>query len=171
MKKVLIYAGAVLAVAVTSAPAHAVPATSNAQGRVRVLRPLQIQGTRDLNLQTIVLSGTAPFSATVGVAQDGTPSCPAAVTCSGTMTSASYEIRGAANQDVTITVANTLALANQTDNTAPDLTLTVDAPPSVNLGANGNSGYTFYIGGSVTVDDTTADGLYEGTFTVSADYQ
>lgn len=174
MKKVLVYAGAVLAVAVTSVPAYAVPATSNAQGRVRVLRPLQIQGLSDLDLQTIVLSGTAPFSATVGVGQDGTPDCDGGsgnVTCSGTMAPAEYEIRGAANQDVTITVASTLALSNQSDATAPDITLNVDAPASINLGPGGNSGTSFFIGGSVTVTDSTADGQYVGTFNVSADYQ
>lgn len=73
---------------------------------------------------------------------------------------------------MTISVASTLALANQTDATAPDLTLAVDAPTTVNLGASGNStGATFNIGGSISVTDTTADGVYEGTFAVTADYQ
>ena len=174
MKKALVYAAAVLATAVTSAPAYAVPATSNAQGRVRVLRPLQISSQQNLNLETIVLSGTAPFSATVGVNQAGADNCDGNsgnVTCSGDMVPAIYEIRGAANQVVTISVANTLSLANTTTPAAPALTLAVSAPATLNLGATGNTGTNFSIGGSVTVTDTTVDGQYVGTFNVSADYQ
>ena len=79
---------------------------------------------------------------------------------------------GANDQDVSITVASTLALDNTSDALAPDLTLNVDAPTSINLGANGSTtGMTFNIGGSVDVTDTTADGVYVGEFAVSADYQ
>ena len=175
MKKLLVSAGALVALAVTATPAHAVPATSDATATVRVLRALQLASEGNLDLQTVVLSGAAPFTATVGVAQDGTPDCDGGsgnVTCSGTMTSALYRVIGANDQDVTITVASTLALANQTDATAPDLTLNVDAPASVNLGPNGaTTGATFNIGGSIDVTDSTVDGVYVGTFAVSADYQ
>ena len=175
MKKLLVSAGALAALAVTATPAHAVPATADATATVRVLRPLSLTSEQNLDLQTVVLSGAAPFTATVGVAQDGTPDCDGAsgnVTCSGTMTAAIYRVIGANDQDVTISVASTLALANTSDATAPDLTLNVDAPASVNLGPDGNStGVTFEIGGSIDVSDTTADGLYQGTFAVTADYQ
>lgn len=175
MKKLITAAGALVALAVTATPAYAVPATSDATATVRVLRALQLASENDLDLQTVVLSGTAPFTATVGVAQDGTPDCDGAsgnVTCSGTMEAATYRVIGANDQDVSITVASTLALENQTDTTAPDLTLTVDAPSSINLGPNGAStGETFNIGGSIDVSDTTVDGVYVGTFAVSADYQ
>lgn len=175
MKKLFLSASALVALAVTATPANAVPATADAAAKVRVLRPLQLTSEQDLDLQTVVLSGAAPFTATVGVAQDGTPNCDAGsgnVTCSGTMTPATYRVKGAANQDVTISVASTLALANTSDATAPDLTLAVSAPTTVTLGADGNStGVAFNIGGSISVTDTTADGLYEGTFAVTADYQ
>lgn len=175
MNKLLISASALVALAVTATPANAVPATADATASVRVLRPLTLTSEANLDLQTVVLSGAAPFSATVGVAQDGTPDCDGAsgnVTCSGTMTAAAYRVIGANDQDVSISVASTLALANTSDATAPDLTLNVDAPTSINLGPDGNStGVVFNIGGSIDVTDTTADGLYQGTFAVTADYQ
>ena len=174
MKKLLVSAGALAALAASATPAQAVPATADATANVRVFRPLQLTATQDLDLETIVLSGAAPFSATVGVNQAGTDNCDGAsgdVTCSGDMVPAIYEVRGAANQDVTVTVASTLSLANTTTPTEPALTLTVDAPTTINLGANGNTGYNFAIGGSVVVTDTTADGVYQGTFDVSVDYQ
>ena len=93
MKKLLVSAGALAAVAVTATPAHAVPATSDATATVRVLRPLSLASEQDLNLQTIVLSGPAGFAATVGVDQAGNPDCDGGsgdVTCSGTMTPATY---------------------------------------------------------------------------------
>ena len=172
MKKLLISAGAVAALAVTATPAHAVPASSDASASVRILRALQLASEQDLNLQTVVLSGPGAFTATIGVDQEGNPTCGAGATCSGTMTPASYRVRGANNEMVSITVASSLQLANQTDNTAPDLTLTVDAPDEVDLGADGSTdGVLFNIGGSIQVTETTADGVYQGEFQVSADYQ
>jgi hypothetical protein len=42
----------------------------------------------------------------------------------------------------------------------------------VNLGASGSTtGVTFAIGGSITLASTTPDGVYTGTFQVTADYQ
>ena len=73
MKKLLISASALVALAVTATPANAVPATADATASVRVLRPLSLTSEANLTLPTVVLSGAAPFSATVGVAQDGTP--------------------------------------------------------------------------------------------------
>ncbi len=172
MNKLFVSASALFALAVTATPAYAVPAESDALASVRVLRALVLTAEEDLNLQTVVLSGAAPFTASVGVAQDGTPSCGAGATCSGTMTPATYRVTGADNQIVTISVDSTLALENQTDTTAPDLVLAVDVPASVDLGDDGSTvGMAFNIGGSISVTDSTVDGVYEGTFAVSAEYE
>jgi hypothetical protein len=175
MKKLLVSASALVALAVTATPAYAVPATSDATATVRVLRALQLTSEQDLNLQTIVLSGPAGFAATVGVDQAGARNCDGNsgdVTCSGTMTPATYRVIGANDQMVSINVASTLALENQTDTSAPDLTLNVSAPDEIDLGPDGaTDGVAFNIGGSVNVSDTTADGVYVGEFAVEADYQ
>ncbi len=56
--------------------------------------------------------------------------------------------------------------------TLEDVAEITDAPASVNLGPDGNSdGVTFGIGGSIDVTDSTADGLYQGTFAVTAEYE
>ncbi|HET9458439.1 MAG TPA: DUF4402 domain-containing protein [Sphingomicrobium sp.] len=170
MKKALIFAGAVTALALTSAPASAapVPATTNATATARIYTPLTLTSVRDLDLGTIVLSGTGPYTDTVGIDQAGTFSCGANVTCSGTTQTAQYEATGTMDQTLTITVPATLALVNQTQ-AAPDLTLNVDAPATVVLDG---SGYVLFdIGGSIDVSDTTLDGVYQGTFDVEADYQ
>jgi hypothetical protein len=53
---------------------------------------------------------------------------------------------------------------------ANSLTLTVDAPATVNLGNSGTSGTPLDIGGSVTVASNTPDGTYAGTFAVTVNY-
>jgi spore coat protein U-like protein len=45
-----------------------------------------------------------------------------------------------------------------------------DAPASLVLENNGFPGSNFSIGGSVTIDSTTAAGTYVGTFNVTVDY-
>ena len=173
MKKLLISAGALTALALISAPANAqaVPATTQADAHVRIYQPLTLTSVRDLDLGTIVLSGTGPYTDTVGITQAGVFSCGANVTCSGTTQTAQYEATGTQGQTLSVMVSATIPLANQTVPTAPDLTLTVHAPDpdSVVLDAAGE--VTFDLGGSIQVSDTTAEGVYLGTFDVSADYQ
>lgn len=152
--------------ALTAAPAQAATPTQNATATARILRPLTISWVQDFNLGTIVLSGAAPFSATVGLSQAGALSCPAAVTCSGTTSVARYNVAGTNNQNVTITAPN-VVLSNGTNN----LLLTVSAPSTVTLTNSGAPGTNFSIGGSINVTDTTPDGIYTGLFNVTADYQ
>ncbi len=170
MKKLLIVAGAVSALAVTSAPAQAATPTTDANAHARIFRPLTITADRDLDLGTIVLSGTGAYTDTVGIDQAGLFSCDTDVTCSGTTQTAQYTVTGTNNQTVVVTVSPTIVMTNLTDGVST-LDLTVDAPATVALGASGNAGVTFDIGGSIDVSDTTADGVYQGTFDVSADYQ
>lgn len=175
MKKVLIFAGAASALALTTAPAQAATPTQQATATARIVQPLTIAWAQDLDLGTIVLSGTAPYTQTVAITKAGAFSCGGTnLTCSGTTggaTTARYTATGTRDQVLTITVSPTIALSNLTNTSAPDLTLTVDAPVagSVVLDATGNT--SFDLGGSISVSDTTADGVYQGTFDVSADYQ
>lgn len=169
MNKALIFAGAVAALALTSAPASAapVPATTNATATARIYTPLTLTSVRDLDLGTIVL-GPGAYTDTVGIDQAGSFGGCVNVTCSGTTQTAQYYATGTIDQTLTITVPATLNLVNQTQASA-DLVLAVDAPATVVLDGAGE--VTFDIGGSIDVSDTTADGVYEGTFDVEADYQ
>ncbi len=168
MKKLLIVAGAVSALALTGVPAQAATPTTQATATARIVQPLTIASARDLDFGTIVLSGTAPYTDTITLSRAGAVTCGSDVTCSGTTKSARYTMTGTRDQRVSITVSPTIALVNGTQ-TSPDLTLTVDAPATALLDATGNGG--FNIGGSIDVSDTTVDGVYAGTFDVSADYQ
>ena len=53
------------------------------------------------------------------------------------------------------------------------LTLVVDAPTSLLLSSDAATaaGEVFSIGGSIAVTSATPEGVYTGTFNVSADYQ
>lgn len=170
MKNALIFAGAVAALALTSTPAaaQAVSATTDATATARIYTPLTLTSTQDLDLGTIVLSGVAPYTDTVGIDQSGVFSCGANVTCSGTTSEAVYAATGTRDQTLTVTVASTLNLVNQTQ-VSPDLVLAVDAPATALL--DGTGAVSFGIGGEISVSDTTADGVYQGTFAVTADYQ
>ena len=170
MKKILILAGAAAALAAGGpANAQSVNATTNATATARIYQPLTLTSVRNLDLGTIVLSGTGAYTESVGIDQLGNFTCGAGnLTCSGTTQTAQYYATGTMDQTLTVTVAATLALVNQTQ-AAPDLTLNVDAPGTALLDTNGE--VTFDIGGSIDVSDTTAEGVYQGTFDVSADYQ
>jgi len=61
-------------------------------------------------------------------------------------------------------------MVNQLDSTKT-LTLTPDNQATVTLTNSGNPGTNVPIGGSITLDSTTAGGTYVGTFNVTADYQ
>ena len=169
MNKALIFAGAAAALAFTgTANAAPVSATEDATATARIYTPLTLTSVQDLDLGTIVLSGVAPYTDTISVDQSGSFSCGANVTCSGTTSEAQYSATGTQDQTLTVTVASTLNLVNLTQ-TAPDLVLDVDAPATALL--DGSGAVTFGIGGSIDVSDTTVDGVYQGTFAVTADYQ
>ena len=172
MKNIVMIAGALAATALTGTAANAAPvtATTQATATARIVQPLTLTSVRDLDLGTIVLSGTAPYTNTIGITQGGTFSCGADVTCSGTTQTAQYSATGTQGQTLSVNVSSTIALVNQTQ-TSPDLTLTVDAPAAGSVVLDSAGTVTFDLGGSIDVADDTADGVYQGTFDVSADYQ
>ena len=167
MKNILRTATAVAALTLASTPALAVPASQNATATARIIKPLTLTSIQNLDLGSITLVGSG--STTVGVDQAGTLSCPAGnVTCSGSTQVAIYRVTGTNNQSVTVTAPD-FELTNQADNTKK-LMLDVDAPATVALGNSGSTGTPFNIGGAVTVDGTTAEGTYVGTFAVTVNY-
>jgi hypothetical protein len=172
MKKLLISAGAVAALALTSAPAAATPVSASANAKAKIYRPLTITKNSDLDFATIVLSGAAPYTDTVTVSQAGAITCGTHVTCSGTPAAANFTVKGTSNSTAAISLASgtvTLAGTNTPSNT---LTLTLNAPTTLAIGSAGpTTGASFGVGGSIPVSDTTPDDLYTGTFTVNADYQ
>lgn len=171
MKNVLIFAGAVSALALASAPAQAATPTTQATANARIVKPLTLDSARNLDLGTIVLSGTGAYTDTVRISQAGVPSCGPDVTCSTTsMTTAQYTATGTQGQTLTVAGSSTINLVNQTQS-SPDLVLSVEYPTAGSVVLDSAGTVTFDVGGSIQVSDTTADGVYKGSFDVTADYQ
>jgi hypothetical protein len=170
--------GAAAAVAFTATQAGAatsVSATTNANAHAKIMKPLQIAGTQDLDFGTLVISGSGTQVMHLDQAAALT-GCGAVITCSGTPQDAIYNVKGTPNAVVTVTVTSPVVLTNANDGSK--LNLTPDAPATVTLDTNAPSkGDNFNIGGSITIANTgtpttdTTDGLYTGTFAVSVDYQ
>jgi hypothetical protein len=172
MTKILRMTAAVAVLALTAAPAFAAPTTpdKNATATAKIVKPLTLTWVQDLDLGTVLLSGSGAWTgATVGISKAGVFSCTNAnVTCSGATKVAKYKVTGTNNQDVVINAGN-VTLTNASDNTKT-LVMTVDNPGTLNLGNSGAVGAEFSLGGSISVDSTTTDGVYSGTFNVTVNY-
>ena len=147
--------------------AHA--ATVNAAVTANGVKPLVISKLQNLDLGLVTLGPGVWSNATISLSQAGVLSCTNAnVTCSGAPVVAQYNVQGSKQQTIYISVP-TVTLANQSDSTQT-LTLVPDAPASLVLANSGFPGSNFSIGGSVTINSTTAAGTYVGTFNVTVDY-
>lgn len=152
---------------VVAAPVRAATATATvtAQG----VKPLILTKVQDLDLGSVTLGPGVWSNATVSLSQAGVLSCANAnVTCSGATMAATYNVQGSKQQTVHISAPN-VTLVNQSD-PAQTLTLITNAPADLILANNGFPGSDFSIGGSVTINSTTAAGTYVGTFNVTVDY-
>jgi hypothetical protein len=170
MKKFLATAGAIAVLALTSTPAAAVSPATQATATAKVFKPLTISSVQNLDFGVIVLTGASFAGEVVSMTQAGAVTCGSSpgvlLTCSGAPQPARYKLVGTNNATVTITSPGFNLTGPGT------LAFTPSAPATVNLGASGSTtGVTFGIGGSITLASTTPDGVYSGTFAVTADYQ
>ncbi len=163
MKKLLISAGAIGALAL-STPAFA--ATSNsatANATVNIVSPLQLTNNSGLNFGTVV----GPFTGSVvRVSNAGSRTC-GSLTCSGTPSAANFTATGTASQNLKVTVDPSVTMTSGANSLSVDLS--TDLPTGVATNSSGTA--TFGVGGSLTIPANTPDGLYTGTFNVSVDYQ
>lgn len=169
VKKFLL-AGASTILALTASPAWAVTAATPATATAKIYRPLTISAVQNLSFGTIVLTGTSFTNEVVTISQAGALTCGTnpgvTLTCTGAAQPAQYKLVGTNNAAVTITCPGFNLTGPGT------LAFTPSAPTLVNLGATGaTTGYTFSIGGSITLASSTPDGVYSGNFVVTADYQ
>ena len=166
MKPIL--ATSAVALALLATPALAVSPATQATATARIFKPLQISFQQNLDFGTLVLAGAGTWSGQViSMDQAGVLSgCGSNVTCSGTPLPARYKLIGTNNAIVTISCPAFNLTGPGT------LAFTPNAPATVNLGASGSTtGVIFGIGGSITLASSTPDGVYTGTFSVTADYQ
>jgi len=160
---------AALTIVATPAFAAGTSATPKAKATAKILRPLTLAATRNLDFGTIVV-GAIPGTQTVSVSQGGVLTCGASgLTCSGAVTSAQYSVTGTNNMVVTITAAAS-NLTNTTSGGSETLVFTPSAPANVTLANSGAPGTPFTVGGSIQIATSTVDGLYSGDMDVTVDY-
>src|SRR5690242_10841841 len=106
MKKLLISAGALAALALSTPAFAAASNTASANATVNIVSPLtltNVNGTA-LNFGTIVANSGAFAGEVVHVDMGGTRTCPATLTCSGsTVTAAAFKATGTASQNIVLT--------------------------------------------------------------------
>ena len=165
-------AGRTLVAAIAAAFLHASPAwsqaTVTAAANAKVVKPLVLKHVQDLDLGTVVLSTGTWSGATLQLTRAGARTCNVRLICSGATQVATYNLQGSNNSNVRISAPN-VTLVNQSDSTKT-LIMTLDSPASIYLTNSGAPGQNFNIGGTVTLNSSTADGTYVGTFNVTVDY-
>lgn len=169
MIRIVAILGAAALVALAT-PAAAVSPATQATATARIFKPLTISSVQNLDFGVIVLTGTTFAGEVVSISQAGALTCGSnpgvLLTCSGAPQAAEYKLVGTSDATVTISSPGFNLTGPGT------LAFTPNAPTTVNLGAAGSTtGVTFSIGGSITLASTTPDGVYTGTFQVTADYQ
>jgi hypothetical protein len=180
----ILFAAAVIGAAAL-APAAAQAASANATAKANVLKPLQMTGGGTVDFGTIVTPSTASFTGTFTIdaaASQTSTYCASGFACTGTPAAAMFNLQGTNNNNITLNVPTTVTLTLQgATGTPPTLTFNTKNSISATNSANGNytiqlpnsgaPGMNFYVGGSVTINQATVGGSYQGTFTVTADYQ
>ena len=156
-------------VAAPPMPALAQSQTQVAKASVKIVKPLVLTWQQDLTLGDILIPTTSFGNTVVSLSRTGAFSCPAPLICSGAPMVARYHIAGSNNNTVRI-AAPSVTLVNQADS-SKTLTMTVDNPGTITLPNSGQPGTAFALGGAITVNSSTAEGSYEGTFNVTVDYQ
>ena len=160
-------------------------ATASATAKANVLKPLQMTGGGTVDFGTIVTPSTAAFTGTFTIdaaAAQTTTFCASGFACSGTPAAALFNIQGTSQNNITLNVPTSVTLTLQgATGTPPTLTfVTKNSVSATNSGTGNytitlpNSGFpgrNIYVGGSVTITEATVGGSYQGTFTVTADYQ
>jgi len=181
-RRILFVAAAVTAGFMPTGGAQA--ATANATAKANVLKPLVMTGGGTVDFGTIVTPSTASFSGTFSIdaaASQTSSYCASGFACSGTPAAAMFNLQGSNNNNITLTIPTTVTLTLQgATGTPPTLIFATKNSIAANSGNgnytmqlpnSGSPGLNFYVGGSVTIDQATVGGSYQGTFTVTADYQ
>ena len=156
---------AIAAMTMSAGTAHAASATGTA--RAKILRQITLTNTRDLQFATIISGATA---STVVVSTAGAPTCGAGLICTGTTTSANFDIQGTNNAvvlvggDANVTLNGSLGgtMGAVLDYSTGSVTLTT---------GSGTVGGSFQVGGTLSVGINQIEGDYTGTFNVTANYQ
>ncbi len=159
-------ATAMLVLGFQAGAAGAAPVTATAQAKAKVLKQISVSKSADLNFGTVVVSNTA---GTVVIDADGVRNCGSGLTCSGATAAGAFTIAGTKNENVTISASPSVQLTSAEDSSVK-MTATLALSTAALKLSNGGAG-VFNVGGTLAVGASQADGLYEGSFNVTVDYQ
>lgn len=168
MRKILVSAAAVAAVA-TAAPAFAQgagpTASDSANASATIVQPISISKTQDMAFGSIAADSTNP--GTVSVAANGTlTSSPNLSITGSTGSAAAFDVDGQATLTYTVQTPANAVLSNGTES----MTVTLTGPTGALTIDNGNLN-DVVVTGSLAVGANQAPGVYNGSFTVSVQYQ
>jgi hypothetical protein len=163
MKSVLRITAAGVALATLGFASNASAATASATAQAEILEPLTVTldaGDPRLDFGTIALNATT--GGTVALTPANVRTCAATLTCVGTTATPNFDIQGGANRAVSIAlVAGTISL------TGPGAPMSVAlTTSSAGLTLSGTGTGTFDVGGTLTVGNNQAAGVYTGTLNV-----
>lgn len=175
MKSVLHYAAAGVALATLGFASAAQAATANADATAEILSTLQITAVstdRTLDFGDIADSGlTGP--STVAVSAAGVRTCGANLTCSGTVEAPTFNVTGLVGSQVAVTFPAATTALTYAGVVPTGMTGTMSvgsfttSASSLTLAAGNNP---FTIGGTLTVNQLQAPGVYTGTVAVEVQY-
>lgn len=165
-----ILAASAAAVAFAAAPAGAVPATEDADGRALILVPLSLVKIDDLDFGAVVSTST-PGTVTINAAT-GARSVTGGVTevTSEAGNRAYFAGAGSANQQVLLALSPPVELTSAGGDTIPVLGMTLDGPPNRTIDPVTRAFYVG-VGGTLDIAADQAPGDYNADFWLTAIYQ
>lgn len=137
-------------------------ATANAAANI--IAPMTITKNVDLNFGNIA-SGSAAGTVVMSTTGTRTPSNVILPSVAGTVNAANFTVTGGLDAAYVITLPASVTITDGTNNMTID-NFTEDATNTLASGTE-----TFGVGATLNIDANQASGLYQGTFTVTVDYQ
>jgi Mat/Ecp fimbriae major subunit len=163
-KMKIILAGAAAVAAMSSSAAFA--DTENATATAQILGAVNLQKFADMDLGTIAASAA---SGTVVLPTSSNTRTCTGVTCVGTATRARFQVVAATNTYVIdITHSPTATLTGPAG--SADMPLTLSASTNA-ITFDSAALEDIFVGGTLTVGANQAAGTYNGSFSVTAEYQ
>jgi hypothetical protein len=163
---------AVAACGLGATSASAQTSSVDTTGSTTIIRPVTIEQSSGLAFGTIVRPTSGSSTISIGTDSDTATKTGGAILLRGTQSRAKYTIRGEGGETVSVSMPTTFNMTRTGGSETLAVALTRN--PSGNialsnaLGAEGTAALN--VGGSFAINDTTATGAYQGTFTVSVSY-
>lgn len=156
--------GAALAAAVSFGSAANAAATATSTATAEILSTLTVANTAGLDFGQVAVNGAG----TLRVAGDGSVTCSANLVCTGTRTTAAFAVTGTAGVAYSAVVTTASVPLSSGANTMTLNNFSVYYPDGTTLVSGASS---FNVGGTLNVGAAQVAGVYNGSFTVSVEYQ